>query len=172
MKKKTPEIQRHIIVDTSTGEVVGSVPIPRKSPASILIALLLFLLLLIDAVFLIFVSNIPYSWAYAVYYVALLVQGFMFTSRGSIVSEKKQTISVIISSTGLVSFLFCSFFEHSWIMAGVAIISYFIFPGIGQTLTLMFSGRKYESSIIARVFTVIFCIAFSYVAILGRIVTM
>lgn len=171
MKKKGPAIPRHIIVDTSTGEVVGTVPVPRKSPASIFVGILLVLLLLIDAVFLIFVSNIPYSWAYSVYYVALLIQGFMFTSRGSLITAKKQKISANISLILLTSLLICSFFEKSWFMAGVVIVSHFLFPGIGQTLTLMFSGRKYEASIVARIFTVIFCIAFSYVAIFGRIVT-
>ena len=64
------------------------------------------------------------------------MQGFVLTSRGLKITDKLKTIVSCIALVIGVVMLFVSLFEKSVLLAVITIITYFVVPGVGQTLTL------------------------------------
>lgn len=112
---------------------------------------------------------------YQIFFIILMilcfVNGFVFTSRGAIITEKVKSIVALLSITSVVVLLILSIFEKSVIMAASAVVSYFLFSGAGQTFTLIIMGRHRQIGPVSWVLTILSIIA-AYCLIFGRVVYM
>ena len=110
-----------------------------------------------------------YLILYGAYFLALCLQGALFTIPST--SDRVRTFISIVSPLLGLSILILAILEKSWTLAIIAVLFYFVVPGVAQTLTLLCTGRVRQISSFSWIITAVFIIIVAYCLITGRIMT-
>ncbi len=110
-----------------------------------------------------------YQVTLIVFMVMCLVQGFAVTSRGVLFTEKVKTALSVLPLIILTALIISALLSKSLILAIVAVVFYLLFPGTGQTLALLVSGRVKQIGVLSWIVTALAVVA-AYCVIFGRVV--
>lgn len=111
-----------------------------------------------------------YTLSYVTYSLLLFFMGFVFVSKGRLITEKVKTIVSMLALGMLLSILIIAVLEKSWFMAVLAIIMYWLLSGIGQTLTLWALSRTEAISPFAKIVTILYFLFTLYILLFAKIV--
>ena len=111
-----------------------------------------------------------YTLLYISYSLLLCFMGFSFVSKGRLMTAKVKTIVVTLALCILLCILILALLEKSWFMAVLAIIMYWLLPGIGQTLTLWALSRTEAISAFAKIVTILYFLFTPYILLFAKIV--
>ena len=110
---------------------------------------------------------------YQIFFIILMIlcfaNGFVFTSKGAIITEKVKLVVALLSVNSVVVLLISSVFEKSVVMAVAAVISYFLFSGAGKTFTLIVMGKSKQIGPFSWIMTILAIVAI-YCLVFGRVV--
>ena len=91
-------------------------------------------------------------------------QGFALTSRGSIFTETVKSSMSVLAGVALIAVM-----SKSLIVAVAAVVVYFLFTGVGQTVALALMGRVRQIGPFSWIMTAL-SVVVAYCVIFGRIV--
>ena len=97
-----------------------------------------------------------------------LIQGFVFTSKGAVITPKVQTTVACVTISTLVFLIVLSVVNKSVVMAIISCVFYFLFPGAGQTFTLLIMGRPRQISPLSWILTILSLVV-AYCTLFGRV---
>ncbi len=111
-----------------------------------------------------------YIYLYLFFMATGLFVGFVFTSHNAMITDNMQTRAVLFASVLFISIIICSVLEKSLAMGVFAVLIGVFSPGIGQTITLLITGRRHQISTFSWIITGLFVFILLYVIMFGRIV--
>ena len=96
-------------------------------------------------------------------------QGFALTSRGSIFTETVKSSMSVLAGVALIAVIVSAIVSKSLIVAVAAVVVYFLFTGVGQTVALALMGRVRQIGPFSWIMTAL-SVVVAYCVIFGRIV--
>ena len=98
-----------------------------------------------------------------------MAQGFIFTSKGTMITERVKTAASVITISFLIQLIILAVVRRSVILAVAAVAFYFLYPGAGRVITLLAMKKAKSVGIFSWVMLVL-AVAAAYCTISGRVV--
>lgn len=98
-------------------------------------------------------------------------QGFAVTSSGSIFTERVKSTMSLIAVASAVAAIAAAVALKSLVLGITAVVVYFLFAGVGQTVALLMMGRARQITPFSWVLTAL-SVVIAYCVIFGRVLKM